>query len=232
MKAIIWDMDGTLVDSEILWEKATYEMSEALGKRMTQEQRESCIGTSFDFTFEVCARNAGHDPGALDRGEWKEFLYSRMHHLMTTELELRPGVRELLDACKAAGIPMAIATNTERRVAEAPFEAIGLDYFETTVCGDEVPFAKPAPDMYIEAAQRLGFKPGECLVFEDSTGGMTGAEHAGCIVVGLPENEDLPLPNGVYAMRELHHGSIEFTGVTPDLARSWYHQVMEWKASL
>lgn len=228
MKAIIWDMDGTLVDSEILWEKATYEMSEALGKRLTPQQRETCIGTSFTFTFELCARNAGHDPDSLDRAWWKNFLYSRMDTLMATELELRPGVRELLDACKAASIPMAIATNTERRVAQVPFGAIGLDYFETTVCGDEVPQAKPAPDMYREAARRLGCEPKECLVFEDSFGGMTAATNAGCVVIGLPEKPDMDLPKAVCAMRTLNNGSIDFAGVTVPSIRQWYERALNY----
>lgn len=224
MKAIIWDMDGTLVDSEILWEKATYEMSEALGKRLSPQQREMCIGTSFTFTFELCARNAGHAPESLDRAYWKDFLYSRMNELMATELELRPGVRELLDACKAAKVPMAIATNTERRVAQVPFETIGLDYFDTTVCGDEVAQAKPAPDMYQEAAHRLGCTPNQCLVFEDSLGGMTAAAEAGCVVIGLPENPAMELPENVRDMRLLNDGSIDFANVTVSIIRQWYEK--------
>lgn len=224
LKAVIWDMDGTLVDSEPLWGEATYAMSEALGKRFTLEQRMQTVGTNFDFTFELAARNGGHDPNDLDRDYWRSTMYSTVIRFMREKLTLRPGVRELLTDLHRQSVPMAIATNTERLVAEAPFEVIGEELFATTVCGNEVRAPKPAPDMYLKAAGIIGADPDECLVFEDSMAGMTGAVAAGCRVVGLPDSSTLELPRSVTAMRALH-GSIEFSGVTAQMVRDWYEVV-------
>lgn len=222
--AIIWDMDGTLVDSEPLWGEATYAMSEHLGKRFTVEQRATTVGTNFDFTFELAARNGGHDPATLDRNYWRDFLYTRVIALMREKLVLRAGVRELLTELHTEGVPMAIATNTERLVAQAPFEVIGEQLFATTVCGDEVETPKPAPDMYLKAAEVIGVDPSKCLVFEDSAAGMRGAVAAGCRVIGLPESPTLKLPDGVYPMRKLH-GGVEFTGVSAQKLRDWYEVI-------
>ena len=87
---------------------------------------------------------------------------------------------------------MALVTNTQRELAERALNSIGRHYFTVTVCGDEVPSGKPAPDPYLRAAELLGLEPGDCLAIEDSVTGSTAAERAGCAVLVVPN--DVPVP--------------------------------------
>lgn len=203
-QAIFWDMDGTLTDSEPLWGEATYALSEKLGNRLTPELRAKTIGSTFSNTLEICAAHAGVELETDDYRAYQEWMFSTVKRLFADRLELFAGVRELLEELKADGMPMLITTNTQRDVADAAIDAIGRQYFVDTICGDEVPSGKPAPDMYAEAARRVGKNPGECLVFEDSTAGMQAALDAGCIVIGLPEHDGVTVPQGVTPIAQLH----------------------------
>ena len=102
------------------------------------------------------------------------------------------GARELLDALAAQSIPMALVTNTRRPLTERALNSIGRQYFSATVCGDEVPRAKPAPDPYRRAAALLGVAPAQCLAIEDSVTGAASAEGAGCPVLVVPNAVDVP----------------------------------------
>lgn len=201
--AVLWDMDGTLVDSEPLWGEVTYAMSEAMGRRIGPEERAATVGGSVENTISICAQHAGLPAADTDIAYWRSYMLDNVAALMQSRLELFPGVADLLDDIRAHDIPMAICTNTERTVAEPAFEKIGLHRFHTTICGDEVPQAKPAPDMYAIAAERLGVTPGQCLVFEDSWAGMSGAVAAGCVVIGVPEDAAAPVPQGVHLLRDI-----------------------------
>lgn len=218
-KAILWDMDGTLVDSEPLWGIATYEMSEAVGRRLTPELRARTVGGTFTNTLNICAQHAGVTLTEEQAAGHKKQLFSRMHELFATKLELRPGVKELLTTLKAAGTPMMLVTNTNRELADPAIDTIGRDFFVGTLCGNEVGKGKPDPEIYVTAASRLEVEPHECLVFEDSNAGMASATAAGCRVIGLPEHGGVP--EAAKDMRQLH-GSTSFLGVTPELLASWY----------
>lgn len=222
MAAIIWDMDGTLIDSENLWAETTYALSEAMGKRLTPEQRAKTVGTSFAFTSALCADNAGITLDEESSAMWKKRMYDHIRSLMETRLEVRSGVPELLDALHASGVPMAIATNTEREVAVSALKVLRTERFQEIVCGDDVPQPKPAPDMYLLAAEKLGVAPEDCLVFEDSLGGMTAALAAGCRVLGLPEDPALELPEGAVALRDVA-GTIDFSGISAKQVIGWLH---------
>ncbi|AZA11430.1 HAD family hydrolase [Corynebacterium gerontici] len=204
--AIVWDMDGTLVDSEPLWAKTTYAMSEAMGKRIPPELQARTVGAAFPFTVRLCAEHAGIKEVNIDY--WRWWSHARMQQLFAEELTLRPGVERMLSRLHGAGVPMAIATNTERAVADPAIERIGQALFNHTVCGDEVPRGKPAPDIYLHAAKALGISIERCLVFEDSPAGMQAALSAGATVVGLPEHEE-DLVAGAHSMRSIC-GDIHF----------------------
>lgn len=220
-RAIFWDMDGTLVDSEPLWGIATYELSERLGRRLTPQLRAATVGGSFDHTLRVCAEHAGISVTEQQARELHDAMFTRVGELFAQSLAPRPGVRPLLAALHQRGVPMLVTTNTERTLAAAAIAAVGEDFFCDSVAGDEVPRFKPAPDMYLEAARRVGAPPEECLVFEDSVAGMTAAVSAGCRVIGLPEDPRDAVP-GVLLMQEVHGGSRSFEGVrTQDIER-WF----------
>ncbi|WP_269079423.1 HAD family hydrolase [Corynebacterium uterequi] len=213
-RAVFWDMDGTLIDSEPLWSVATYELSELLGRRITPEVREKTVGGSFRNTLNVLATWAGIDPTTLDEHEYRQWMYRRMGELLT-DLTPNPGVRELLTALYP--LPMLVTTNTERELADRCIDAVGREFFFSSITGDEVAHSKPAPDMYLEAARQVGAVPGECVVFEDSFAGMTAAHAAGCVVIGLAHET----PEGVTSLAALH-GSLSLDGVTTDHVETWF----------
>ncbi|MEJ6012294.1 HAD family phosphatase [Corynebacterium sp. H127] len=218
-QAILWDMDGTLVDSEPLWEIATYEMSEAMGRRLTPELRAQTIGGTFSNTVRICAQHAGITVSEADYQGYRSRLFTRMDELLRSRLELNPGIAELLQQLHAAGTPMMVVTNTNRVLADPAIDAVGRHFFSDTICGNEVSAGKPDPEIYTTAAARLGVKPQQCLVFEDSGAGMTAASTAGCRVIGLPAAGGVPA--GVVDMRDLH-GSTSFIGVTPEKLARWF----------
>lgn len=200
-------MDGTLVDTEPLWGIATFEMGEKMGRPLTAEVREKTVGATTPTTVEICAAHAGLVLDDAAKAEWLNFMYTRVEELLAGQLEFRPGIREILSEAKAAGFPMALVTNTNRALTEVSLNSIGREFFDFTLCGDEVPNGKPAPDIYATAAERFGFAPDECLVVEDSTTGMTAARDAGCRVLGAPTDSKTAIPQGVHTLAELREGA-------------------------
>ncbi|WIM68850.1 HAD family phosphatase [Corynebacterium breve] len=191
--AIFWDMDGTLIDTEPLWEIATYELSEAVGRRLSLEKRLETMGGSFANTLQICADWAGVTYDDADATRWKDGMYARMRELLSGDIDTNPGIKQLLISLRETGIPMFVTTNTERTLADPCIDSIGREFFHDTITGDEVPAGKPAPDMYVEAARRVGEDPKRCLVFEDSWAGMSAGSAAGCKVLGLADE----VPAGV-----------------------------------
>nr|WP_291313800.1 HAD family phosphatase [Corynebacterium sp. UBA2622] len=178
-------MDGTMIDTEPVWGIATYELADMLGRPLTPEVRAKTIGGSFENTLQICADHAGRTLAPGDYERYRAWMYGRMGELLSGNLEPNPGVRPLLASLHAAGVPMLVTTNTERELADPCIDAVGRGYFAGSITGDEVAHAKPAPDMYLEAARRVGEDPADCLVFEDSWAGMSAAAAAGCRVLGL-----------------------------------------------
>lgn len=219
--AIFWDMDGTLVDSEPLWQLATTEMGTRLGRTPTPEVVGRTTGGSFYSTLQILADHAGVTVTSEMAKEQRQLMFSRMEELMAAQLVTRPGVPELLADLQEHGIPMFLTTNTERQLVLSAIEAIGPHFFTDLICGDDVAAYKPAPDMFLEAARRAGASPADCLVFEDSLPGMTGALNAGCKVLALPEDPDLPLPEGAGSLWELQ-GHNTFSGVSSSTVFGWY----------
>jgi beta-phosphoglucomutase-like phosphatase (HAD superfamily) len=108
----------------------------------------------------------------------------------------------------AAGVPMALVTNTRRGLTENALNSIGRHYFSVTVCGDEVPDGKPAPDVYLRAAELLGLMAKDCLAIEDSTTGTAAAEAAGCPVLVVPNEVEVPV-----SVRRRHVSSLVGLGI-------------------
>ena len=191
--AVFWDMDGTLIDTEPLWGQATYELGELLGRALTPEVRARTVGGSFPNTLRIVADWAGYTLGEGDVERYRAWMFARVAELFSGGIALNPGVKGVLDALAQRGTPMFVCTNTERVLADPCIDAIGRQYFAETITGDEVDNPKPAPEMYLEAARRVGAAPGECLVVEDSWNGMSAAAAAGCVVLGLGD----AVPDGV-----------------------------------
>ncbi|AKK05940.1 phosphoribosyl-ATP pyrophosphatase [Corynebacterium mustelae] len=220
MDAVLWDMDGTLIDSEPLWEIATYEMSESLGRRLSPKLRALTVGGTFRNTADICAEHAGVTLTEADYGRLQRTMFDRMAELLV-QARVNPGIHQLLADVSEAGIPMAVVTNTPRELAEPAISAIGAGFFSAVVCGDDVSDGKPDPLIYRTAAAVLKVPTSRCLVFEDSTTGMTAAYRAGCKVVAAPGSAETR-PPGTQIMTPP-----TFVGVTAVKLRHWFEAMEE-----
>ena len=213
MQAVLFDMDGTLVDSEKLWDISLAALYKELGGTLSQDVRVSMVGGSAEDTIRTVYTDLGleQDPSAMaDSDRW---LHDYTAQLFDGGLPWCDGARELLEALAAEGTPMALVTNTQRALTDRALNSIGHHYFSATVCRDEVPRGKPAPDAYQRAAALLGLQPDSCLAIEDSVTGTTAAEDAGCPVLVVPN--DVAVPRGP---RRRHISSLADVGVA-DLRR-------------
>jgi HAD superfamily hydrolase (TIGR01509 family) len=194
MKAVLWDMDGTLVDSEKLWDVSLAALYEKLGGVLTPAVRATIVGSVAENTMRIIYTDLGLelDPAAMSKSS--DWLNDYTETLFEDGLPWCDGAKELLDALAADGTPMALVTNTHRVLTDKALNSIGREYFSATVCGDEVPSGKPAPDPYLRAAALLGLAPEQCLAVEDSVTGTAAAERAGCPVLVVPN--DVEVPNG------------------------------------
>jgi HAD superfamily hydrolase (TIGR01509 family) len=192
VQAVLWDMDGTLVDSEKLWDVSMHALYTRLGGVLTPEVRESTVGGSSDSVMNAVYADLGLEPDPAAMAESADWLHDYTGELFEAGLPWLPGAQDLLERLVAAGVPLALVTNTRRELTERALNSIGRHYFSVTVCGDEVVHPKPAPDPYQRAAELLGFDPSQCLAIEDSVTGTAAAEAAGCPVLVVPNDVDVP----------------------------------------
>ncbi len=192
MKAVLWDMDGTLVDSEKVWDVSLAALYDRLGGTLTPTVRASMVGSVAENTMRIVYTDLGLDLDPDAMAESSRWLNDYTAELFEGGLPWCDGARELLQALAAERTPMALVTNTERALTERALNGIGRQYFSVTVCGDEVPSGKPAPDPYFRAAALLGLEPEQCLAVEDSVTGTAAAERAGCPVLVVPNDVEVP----------------------------------------
>ena len=150
----------------------------------------------------------GLDPTPESMAESADWLHDYTGELFEQGLPWRPGAQELLETLAASEIPLALVTNTRRTLTEQALKTIGSHYFAVSVCGDEVPDGKPAPDPYLRAAELLGVAPGDCLAIEDSITGSASAEGAGCPVLVVPNDVEVPT-----SPRRRHVASLSGMGI-------------------
>ncbi|MFE3756186.1 HAD family hydrolase [Nocardia tengchongensis] len=193
LDAVLWDMDGTLLDSEKLWDMALRELAGQYGRELTDAVRHALIGASGPNAFRILFDGLGIEHTLEAVEEAAEWMEARVIELFQGPVPWRPGARETLDLVRAAGVPMALVTNTKRSLAEYGLDTIGREYFGATVCADEVPHGKPAPDVYLRAAELLGVAPGHAVAIEDSPTGSIAAQAAGCALLVVPC--EVPVPD-------------------------------------
>ena len=199
--AVLFDMDGTLVDSEKVWEIALHELAARAGGELSPQARAAMVGGSMATSMRIFR----DDLGQPDRPEAPDakWLTSRVFDLFREGLVWRPGAAELLRAVKAAGMPTALVTSTGRQLVEAALDTLGRANFDVVVCGDEVSMPKPDPEPYRTAAKLLGVPIEDCVAIEDSPTGVASAVASGAVVLAVPAELELPPTDGVHLRRSL-----------------------------
>ena len=205
IEAIIYDMDGVLVDSEVYWDKSRIEFARDRGKVWTDEFQRLAMGRSTVGWARVM-----QDKLALEEtideiiAEMKARVIAHYEERMPT----RPGALESV-ARMNEHFRVGLASGSPTDIIKAVLSITGLDQvFEVTIYGDEVPRGKPAPDIYLEALQALKVAPGNSLGIEDSTNGLRSLKAAGMVAVAAPSPE-YPLPDEILALADAHITSME-----------------------
>lgn len=191
LAAVLFDLDGLLVDSEPVWSVAEAEIMAWLGGPWNLDVKAQCVGRRVDESCRILVAIA-HSTVPPDDVQAR--LVGRMCELFREHLPVLPGAVELVDAVRAAGVPTALVSSSFRVLVDAALESFGPHRFDVVVAGDEVTHAKPAPEPYLRAATLLGVDPRSCVVVEDSLAGATAGEAAGCAVVVVPNV--VPVPPG------------------------------------
>ncbi|BDH57496.1 HAD family phosphatase [Tsukamurella sp. PLM1] len=203
--AVLFDMDGTLLDSEKLWDIAVAEFTRGLGYEVTPEARESTLGNATGDALRKLYDFAQVPEADRDYPGAERWVSNRVVELFDGGIPWQPGAREALDLLADAGVPLVLVTNTIRDVTEHALGTLGRERFVATVCGDEVAEPKPAPDPYLRGARLAGVAPQDCVAVEDSPTGARSAFVAGCTVLTVgPE----PVLDGA-----VHLGGLTGAGV-------------------
>lgn len=185
-RAILFDLDGLLVDSEVLWSEADAAFFEARGLAPDPDElKELLMGTTGEEAARLIReRYALADAEAAIRGERQE----RVIRLYRERLEPRPGAEEALALFDRPGWKRGLATASNRKLVEAVFSRLPWEgRFDAVALSDDVPRGKPAPDLFLLAAERLGIEPADCLVVEDAPAGVAAARAAGMRSVAVPD---------------------------------------------
>jgi HAD superfamily hydrolase (TIGR01509 family) len=175
-------MDGTLVDTEPLWQDSQMQLTAEYGATWTREDGLQLVGSGLEHSGELLQAR-GVDLGVE---EIIEYMTSYVvERLESGELPWRPGARELVEELHDRGIPTALVTMSRRRMAMTAADALGSRGFRVVVAGDEVEHAKPHPEAYLAAATALGVGIADCIAIEDSTTGLASAIASGAVTVGV-----------------------------------------------
>lgn len=213
--AVLWDMDGTLIDSEPIWIQQEYELMASLGVTWSDEDAIHCVGgpmTRVDTYMRSkldAATQSLFPPMALT-----EQLLLRMADQMSEGVDFAPGAGNLLKEFRTLGVKQGLVSASSRTLVDAAINSIGADFFEITISDNDVELSKPSPEGYFKAAAQMGVDIKECLILEDSITGTTAAIESGAFVIGIPHVAKLPTGPKV-----VHIDSLEGTNVASLVGR-------------
>ncbi|HEX5860471.1 MAG TPA: HAD family phosphatase [Nocardioides sp.] len=183
--AVLWDMDGTLVDTEPYWVAAEFALAEAHGGTWSQDHALNLVGNDLIASGRYIREHMGID---LEPSLIVEELLDRVVAAVERSVPWRPGAVELLAGLHERGTPCALVTMSYRRFVAPILAALPAGTFAEVVTGDAVLHGKPHPEPYLKAARALGVDPAGCLAIEDSNTGARSAEAAGCTVLVVPNH--------------------------------------------
>lgn len=183
-RAVVFDMDGLLLDTEVVWQRAEEDLFRRYGEVFSMEDKLAVIGTSAEHTARYFATRLGQPeergPALVDE------LMNEMHAELQLQVGGRPGAIELIERLRGR-TRLGLASNSPRRLVDAALATAHLaDAFDAIVTSDEAAF-KPAPDLYLLACERLGVAPEEALALEDSPSGVAAAKAAGLTCIAVPQ---------------------------------------------
>lgn len=194
LRAVLFDMDGTLTDSEKLWTVALDRTAADLGGRLSDRSRRAMVGHNLidSITMLLVDIDSDRAPAAA-----AELLTRHTAELFARPMPWRPGADDLLQAVRTAGLATALVTATERSLVELALRTLGHATFDAVVCGDDVTSNKPDPEPYQRAMELLDVSVTECVAVEDSPNGSLSALRAGLPVLVVPSEVEVPAAAGL-----------------------------------
>jgi HAD superfamily hydrolase (TIGR01509 family) len=191
--AVLWDMDGTLIDSEPYWLASESAFAMAHDSTWGHDDGLGVIGMSLYESSKLLKARVG---SSLEPQQIIDQITDGVLQQLEQAIPWRPGARELLKLLRDNNVKTALVTGSMHRMAQQVADQIGFDAFDVIVGGDDVINGKPHPESYLMAAKMLGVEPTECVAFEDSLTGITAAEAAGTKAVGIPHIVEIPMTEG------------------------------------
>jgi HAD superfamily hydrolase (TIGR01509 family) len=194
--AILFDMDGTLLDTQPIWDRAISAGAARLGIHVTHDGLKSLVGVSTQDTARYLLGLAGLTASDSLVAETCTHIRTLVAYEFAGPIPWRPGAQATLHAVRMAKIRTALVTSTCRDLTELALGTLGRN-FDAVVCGDDVKEGKPGPAPYIQAAQLLGVDPADCVAIEDSRPGFLSARAAGCAVILVPHDTPVTISAGL-----------------------------------
>lgn len=211
--ALLFDMDGTLLDSEHLWLRAEELTMASLGAAWSAQDQANCLGGPLERVVDYMITRAGVADEVTHEQLSEQLLHTIEWLFRTSPIDWRPGALDLLSQAHALGLPSALVTASWRRlisiVETGLIEELGVNPFTVMVGGDEVSESKPSPVPYLHAATMLGVDIADCLVIEDSPTGIAAGVASGAFVLAVPHIAQPPELPGLLIRRTLAGTSIE-----------------------
>ncbi|MDQ2737431.1 MAG: HAD family phosphatase, partial [Actinomycetota bacterium] len=194
LRAVLFDMDGTLTDSEKLWSVALDQTAADLGGVLSEQTRHAMVGHDMVQSIRMFLDDIGSDRPAP---EVSALLSRHTAALFSQPMPWRPGAARLLAEVRAAGLATALVTATHRELVDMALNTLGQDTFDAVVPGDEVDSNKPDPAPYLRAMEMLELAPADCVAIEDSPNGSLSAVRAGVPVLVVPSETEVPAAPGL-----------------------------------
>lgn len=196
--AILFDHDGTLVDTEPVWAAAKVALAAEFGGTWTEQDTLDCLGLSMQFTLDRLRERGVNLPDE----EINNLLVAKVHETLAQQpVEFLPGIERFLSEVREAQIPAAVVTNATTSVARRTANAAPEGTFSVVIGNDETTHPKPDPQPYLLAAERLGVDPTQCVALEDSPSGVRSATAAGMRVIVVPGELEVPAELGTVRLK-------------------------------